>query len=38
VVYPAGGEESLSPKADWQMISLVQKKVPTAEAPAKKEA
>ncbi len=38
VVYPAGGEESVSPKADWQMISLVQKKVPTAEAPAKKEA
>lgn len=38
VVYPSGGEESVSPKADWQMISLVQKKVPTAEAPAKKEA
>lgn len=38
VVYPAGGEESVSPKADWQMISLVQKKTPVADAPAKKEA
>jgi NhaP-type Na+/H+ or K+/H+ antiporter len=38
VVYPAGGGESVSPKADWQMISLVQKKTPVADAPAKKEA
>ena len=38
VVYPAGGAESVSPKADWQMISLVQKKTPVADASAKKEA
>lgn len=38
VVYPAGGEESVSPKAEWQMISLVQKKTPVADASAKKEA
>lgn len=28
VVHPAGGAESVAPKADWQMVSLVQKKAP----------
>ena len=39
VVYPAGGAESVAPKADWHMVSLVQKKAPgpAAEAGTKKE-